>query len=298
MEYRLRRHDGAYRWVNARALPTSASPATLSASVGCCIDVTEARLKTEELAHLVEQRTAELRESTAELEDLSYSIIHDFRAPLRAMQSWSQYLAEEHGKHIDPQGHDYLQRLVTSSARMDKLVTDVLAYSAVLRTRLKLEPVDPNKVLRGMLESYPQFTPANADIKVEGVLPSVLGNEAALTQCFSHLLRNAIEFVAPGVFPSICIGADILPPIEDGAGARADPARNRVRLWVKDNGIGIRPEHQAIIFGTFQRLTKKSGGTGIGLAIVRKAAERMGGKVGVESEPGKGSRFWIELPAA
>jgi signal transduction histidine kinase len=115
-------------------------------------------------------------------------------------------------------------------------------------------------------------------------LPPVLGNVAALTQCFSNLLENAVKFAKPGHVPHIRV--------------TAEPEHDWVRIVVQDDGIGIRRDLQTRIFDLFQQVNPAYAGTGVGLAIVRKAAERMGGRVGVESEEGKGSRFWVELKAA
>jgi signal transduction histidine kinase len=124
------------------------------------------------------------------------------------------------------------------------------------------------------------------EIMLKTPLLPVLGHEASLTQCLTNLLSNAVKFVAHGVKPQVLVRTELL--------------NDTVRLWVQDNGLGIPRQAQAKIFEIFQRLHKESEyeGTGIGLAIVRKAVERMGGRVGVESEPGKGSRFWLELKSA
>lgn len=250
------------------------------------------RLRTEaELQNLnnsleqeVANRTAKLRESIEELEGFSYSITHDLRAPLRAMQSFAAILEEEAEPRLSPTDRDYLKRIITSSHRMDKLIRDVLAYSRVLRMDLRLEPLDLAALIRSILQSYPNYAPEKADIQLDGRFCQVLGNEAALTQCISNFLTNAIKFVRPGIKPKVLI--------------RAERKGERVRVWFEDNGIGISPEYLDRIFHLFQRLNRDYEGTGIGLSIVRKAVERMGGSVGVESEPGQGSRFWIELTCA
>lgn len=237
-----------------------------------------------QLEGLVTQRTAKLQETIGELEGFSYSITHDLRAPLRAMSSFSQVLEQGYGGKLDDAGKDFLRRIRESANRMDKLIQDVLQYSQVLRLDLRLEHVDADKLLRGILESYQDFQEPKAEVIIEGRLPAVLGNEAALTQCFSNLLNNAIKFVAPATKPRV--------------GISAERRGEMVRFWVTDNGIGIASQYLGKIFETFQRLETSFAGTGIGLTIVRKAVERMGGQVGVESEPGKGSRFWLELKAA
>ena len=121
------------------------------------------------------------------------------------------------------------------------------------------------------------------ELAVEGVLPAVLGHRATLGQVMGNLVSNAIKFVAPGVRPRVRI--------------RAEESGDFFRLWVEDNGIGVALEHQERIFRIFERLhgVETYPGTGIGLAIVQKGVERLGGRVGLESAPGEGSRFWIEL---
>ena len=130
------------------------------------------------------------------------------------------------------------------------------------------------------------FHPSAATIELKGSFPAVLANEAVLTQCFSNLLGNAVKFVAPGVRPRVEISSQSV-----ASGRRA-------RLFFKDNGIGIEPAAQGKIFGIFERLSNQYEGTGIGLAIVKKGVERMGGTVGLESAPGRGSTFWLELERA
>ena len=179
-----------------------------------------------------------------------------------------------------------MERISVSAARMDRLITDALEYSRSVRQELPLEEVDAGGLLRGMLDTYPELQPAKAHIQVEN-LPPVLANEAGLTQVFSNLLGNAVKFVKPGEKPEIRVRAEILADTSDSAGPRW------VRIWVEDEGIGISKEMLPRVFDMFSRGNKSFEGTGIGLALVRKVTHRMGGRTGVESEPGKGSRFWV-----
>jgi signal transduction histidine kinase len=173
---------------------------------------------------------------------------------------------------------------MTSADRMDALIRDALNYSRAVRQELPSEPVDAAALLRGMLDSYPELQPSRARIQVQGELPMVLGNEAGLTQCFSNLLSNAVKFVKPGQRPEVRIWAEQ----QDGW----------ARIWVEDNGIGIPESMLPRVFDMFSRGHTTYEGTGIGLALVRKVTDRMGGKAGVESEQGKGSRFWLKLRLA
>jgi signal transduction histidine kinase len=193
---------------------------------------------------------------------------------------------------------DFLRRIADAANRMDRLITDALQYSGIVRQHLEPEPVDADALLRGILESYPEFQPPHANIRVDGPLPLVLGNQAALTQCFSNLLGNAVKFVHPDQTPEVRVWYEAGGVERQGATDASNPHAPTVRLWFEDKGIGIEEQYHDKIWQMFQQLNKSYDGTGIGLALVRKAAERMGGRVGVESEPGKGSRFWVELTIA
>ena len=236
------------------------------------------------LEHEVTERTSQLRESIGELEGFSYSVSHDMRAPLRAMQSYSQYLLDEYSSKLDEKGVGYLHQIMRSAVRLDRLIQDVLSYTRILRSPLPMEPVDLDRLVRDIIETYPNGQPIKPEIQIKGKLPKVVGNEALLTQCVSNLLGNGAKFVSPGTTPHLEISAETM---QDAS----------IRVWFKDNGIGIAPENHERIFRLFERIhpSTQYEGTGIGLTIVRKATERMGAQVGFESELGKGSNFWIQL---
>jgi PAS domain S-box-containing protein len=299
VELRLNPEGGLARHVQLVSLTLPAEPELPAICLTSCVDLTERKAAEEalrgakdqlarinlDLEQKVHERTAELEESIGELEQFSYTITHDMRAPLRAIQGLGSLLRVEYTSSLGKVGQEYVRRISDAASRMDKLITDALQYSHAVRNRgLSLEPVDPNALLKGIVESYPQFHPPNAQVEIEGRLPWLLGNEAAMTQCFSNLLGNAVKFVAPGQLPVVRI--------------RGEHRGERVRLWFEDNGIGIDPKYHDKIWVMFQRLHSSYEGTGIGLALVRKVVERMGGRVGVESELGCGSRFWIDLKTA
>ena len=240
-----------------------------------------------ELEKVVTERTGELRETIGELEGFSYSVSHDMRAPLRAMQSYAQYVVDEYGSKLDEQGVNYLHQIMRSAVRLDQLIQDVLNYSRILHSKLPMATVDLDRLVRDIIESFPNGRPIKAEIQIKGTLPQVIGNAALLAQCVSNLLSNGAKFISAGSTPRMEVSAEAM---EDGS----------TRLWFKDNGIGIAPENHDRIFGLFERLHPVSAyeGTGIGLSIVRKAIERMGAEVGFESELGKGSNFWIQLKKA
>ena len=239
-----------------------------------------------ELEREVEERTARLQEMVGELEAVSYSIAHDMRAPLRTMMSFARLVQTEHADQLNETARHYLERIVTGSQRLDRLVIDVLTYSRVRRERLSLHPVNVDKLIEEAINTQPEFQSPSAEIEIQRPMHRVMGNEAALMQCVNNLLSNAVKFVLPDTVPRVRVWSEEI--------------NGDVRLWFEDNGIGIALEDRERIFSLFARLNPASQfeGTGVGLTIVRKAVERMSGRVGVESEPGRGSRFWIQLKKA
>jgi len=240
-----------------------------------------------ELEQVVAERTGELRETIGELEGFSYSVSHDMRAPLRAMQSFASYLVDEYRDKLDEQGVNYLHQIMRSAVRLDRLIQDVLSYTRILHTKLPLERVDLDRLVRDLVETFPNGQPIKPEIQIKGHLPHVTGNEALLAQCVSNLLSNGAKFVSPGTTPHIEISVEA---VDDAS----------IRVCFKDNGIGIAPENHNRIFRLFERInpTTQYEGTGIGLTIVRKAIERIGAQVGFESELGEGSNFWLQLRKA
>ncbi len=244
----------------------------------------EARFRME-LERLVGERTASLQEAVAQMEEFSYSVSHDLRAPLRAMQGFATALLEDYrGKVIDAEGEDYLQRIVNAGLKMDRLTRDVLVYSRIPRAEMLLREVSLNTVVSDIVQQYFHTRAELAEITVEAPLLSVRGNESFLAQAISNLVDNAVKFASKDRRLQVRI--------------RTETQLGQVRLWVEDNGIGIQNEHQQRIWGMFERIHPQDlyEGTGIGLAIVRKTIERMNGTMGVESDGATGSRFWIQLP--
>lgn len=239
-----------------------------------------------DLEKTIAEQTSQLRETIGELEAFSYSLSHDLRAPLRTMRSFTELLLANYSSQLDADGIHYLQRILASANHLDSLIQDVLNYTRILRADIKIERVDLEKLVRETIAVDPELQPRHAEIRIEGSLPPVQAAAASLEQCISNLLNNAVKFVAPGVKPEVRVRAERIGP--------------DVRLWVEDNGIGIPAKDQTRIFKMLERASDPAvyEGTGIGLAVVQKAIERMGGQKGVESEPGKGSKFWIQLRAA
>jgi signal transduction histidine kinase len=291
-EFRVLRPDGSTRWITGAARPaTIGKERETLRLIGINYDITkrkeaEAEIKSlnENLEQLVAVRTVELTEINQELEAFTYTVSHDLRAPLRAIQGFSQALVEDYADQLDDTAREYIQAIETAALRMGNLIQDLLDYSRLSRAEIRLQAVDLEWVVSQVLNDLKsEIAERQADISVIKPLPTVWAHPVTLEQAVTNLLSNSIKFTAPGKQPFLRIWAE---------------ERNKsVRLWVEDHGIGIAPEHLERIFGVFERLhgIETYPGTGIGLAIVRRAAERMNGTFGVESEVEGGSRFWIEL---
>ncbi|WP_309085679.1 PAS domain S-box protein [Chelativorans sp.] len=236
----------------------------------------------------VAARTAELSERNAELNAFAYSIAHDLRAPLRGIIGFADALAEDFADILPAEATGYLGRITAAAGRMNDLIEDLLAYSRLGQGEISPVRVDLEPLLRDILENMrTRLDERNAEVEIIRPLATPRAHYATLQQVVVNLIENAVKFVPPDRRPHVRIHT------ETHGGAW-------VRLWVEDNGIGIAPEHQTRIFNIFERLHGQGSyeGTGVGLAVVRRASERLGGKAGVESEPGSGSRFWVDLPAA
>jgi two-component system sensor histidine kinase/response regulator len=268
-------------------------PEILKTKVGVFVELWKQRRELEARAEALrilneslENRAQELSAVNRELESFCYTIAHDLRAPLRAMEGFTSLLLEDHSGEFNPEARDYGERIRASAARMDQMIQELLSYSRL--TLLEFEP-QPIRVSRAIKDAVSQLAwdleQKNVVVEIKRSSAQVLGHYSMLVQAIVNLISNAVKFVAPENRPTVTI---------------SDVRENEVvRIVVQDNGIGIAPEHQERIFRVFERLHGRDhySGTGIGLAIVEKAALRMKGRVGVESELGNGSRFWIELPA-
>jgi signal transduction histidine kinase len=236
-----------------------------------------------QLEGLVAERTAALTATNQQLEAFVSSIAHDLRAPLRAMQGLSTMLVEEAGAALNERGRGFADRINKAAQFMDRMLIDLLAFSRISQQGVELTSVNLEAVVESVLSRLQNdIQKKNACVANSGPWPAVLAHEATLAQVLFNLADNALKFVAKNAPPMLRLRTEEQPGF--------------IRVWVEDNGPGIALSHQGQIFELFTRLDgEKYAGTGIGLAIVQKGVERMGGRVGVESAAGQGSRFWFEL---
>jgi signal transduction histidine kinase/ligand-binding sensor domain-containing protein len=234
---------------------------------------------------LLQKAVADLRRSNDELAQFAYIASHDLQEPLRMVASYVSLLSRRYQGKLDPQADEFIAFAVEGSKRMQQLINDLLSYSRVTTKGKSFQTVDVNALLESVLLIM-QITIAERRARItHDPLPRVTGDPIQIEQLLQNLISNGIKYCRAGT-PEIRISVDR----QDG----------EFRFSVRDNGIGIAPEHHEKIFGIFQRLHSREeyGGTGIGLAICRKIVERHGGRIWVESEAGQGATFFFTLPAA
>jgi signal transduction histidine kinase len=239
-----------------------------------------------ELENRVSERTAQLRHSVQSLEMFGHTLAHDLRAPLRAIRSYLSVLEEDYGRALNGEGSQIIARVNTAAERMDTLINDLLTLSRISHEDVPMLPVSPGRIMAdAVITLGEEIKRTAARVEQEPMDKMVLGNPVLLRQLFENYLTNALKYTKHGVPPHIRISEERLG--------------DRVRVTVKDHGIGIPPEFRQRIFQAFTRLhTNGYTGTGVGLAIVKAAAQRMGGTVGVSSDDSPGVSFWVELAAA
>jgi PAS domain S-box-containing protein len=292
-EIRTLQKSGQTVWVRVYAHPVwNAERKELVGMYGAVQDITERKRAEEEIRKLnreleqrVAQRTAQLQAANKELESFSYSVSHDLRAPLRAINGFASIVARRHRANLNEEGRHYVDNIVQASERMGQLIDDLLTYSRLGRAGLRHEPLALGEVLAPIVSDMEtRLQQIGGTLQVESVLPTVMGDRTLVQQIFSNLFENAMTYRKVG------------NPLKIMISAQTDDGTATIR--VNDNGIGILPVYHDKIFNIFQRLhsADEYPGTGIGLATVKKSVELLGGKVWVESTMGEGSTFFVKLP--
>lgn len=282
------RKDGSRFWSSVVVTAIRDESGTLVGFSKITRDVTDRKVLLDQLREHSKELELQIREreqTNAELEAFSYSVSHDLRAPLRAIEGFTDIILHDFGGELPSEVKDSLQQIVIGAARMNELVQDLLNYSQLSRLDLKLELVNVKSAVREAWNELDRELRSRVSISVDPSLV-VKAQSAILRQVLFNLLNNAVKFTKSGVPATVEV--------------KAHKEGEHVQIDIKDDGIGIAPHHYERVFQVFERLhnSEEYPGTGIGLAIVKRGITRMGGTVGLRSELGKGSTFEIRLPSA
>ncbi|HJW27431.1 MAG TPA: ATP-binding protein, partial [Rhodocyclaceae bacterium] len=276
--------------VSARLIDYEGSPAM----IGVVLDITERKKiqkvladYQEQLEKMVATRTAQLEAANQQLQTFTYAASHDLKAPLRGIQSFSFLLEQNYREQLAGDGVFYLQHIQRSASRMGELIEDLLAHAKMEQQDLDIQPVDlPDAVRSALAERQEEIRHRQADIHVDLPPTTVVADRQGVAQALRNIVENALKYSDPATPPVIEIGA------RHGEGTCC--------LWVRDNGIGFDMAYHDRIFEVFRRLHTydEYPGSGVGLALVKKAMERMGGRVWADSAPGQGTTFHLEFRLA
>jgi len=281
--------DGTIIWTEQRNVPIYNDNGELVAIEGIARDITLRKRYEEEILKLnaqleqrVEERTAQLKEVNKELESFAYTVSHDLRAPLTGIAGFANILKQELAGKTDKNIESYIDAIIDSVKKMERLIADLLSFSQMARSQLHYTQVDFNKMVQAIIQEVTLTQKSVAQFKI-GKLPVINGDEAMLRIAFTNLISNAVKFSSKAEHPLVEIDSY--------------NQNGKTIIYVKDNGVGFDSKLQDKLFNVFQRLhsEKDFPGTGIGLALVRRIIMRHDGKVWAQSEPGKGATFYVEL---
>jgi PAS domain S-box-containing protein len=291
-EFRLKRADGEWRNIHSRGIPIRDPAGTLLEWIGVGVDVTERRRAEiriqklhDDLERRVLSRTSELEAANKELEAFSYSVSHDLRAPLRAIDGFSRILLSEHAKDLPPEAMEFLNDIRTNSRMMGQLIDDLLKFSRLSRHPIQKVRIQTAELVRVCLEELKR-SETGRDIRVKiGELPDCWADQGLLKQVWINLIANAFKYSSKRAVTEIEIGS--------GNDAAGEPY-----YFIQDNGIGFDMRYVHKLFGVFQRLHRAEDyeGAGVGLATVQRVIHRHGGNVWAEGEPNRGAKFYFTLP--
>jgi PAS domain S-box-containing protein len=276
-------------WNNPRTFSAEEKEIVSEVAGQIAIVFEQARLRSETEAHArdlekrVQKRTIELEAANKELEAFSYSVSHDLRAPLRAVDGFSRILLEEHLSELSPEAQHYLDQVRANAVQMGQLIDDLLTFSRTSRQALTKRPVDVGEIVRQVLEELQGELKGRKANVIIGDLPQCRADPAMLKRVIFNLISNAVKFTRKKEVTEIEIGSIN----NDG----------KITYYVKDNGAGFDMNYASKLFGVFQRLHTGSEyeGTGVGLAIVQRIVHRHKGRVWAESEVDKGAKFYFTL---
>lgn len=292
VETRRQTRDGAVIHASVSTAPVRNATGEITSMMSVIEDVTERKVAeaalhrlNAELEQRVAERTAQLEAKNKELETFAYSVSHDLKAPLRGIDGYSRFLQEDYAPLLDEEGQTFLANIRRATGQMSQLIDDLLTYSRLDRQKIRRVPIDLAQLVQTLLaEQQETITARAAKITLKNVDVTVMADPDGLAMALRNLLDNALKFTHDTKEPAVEIGCKVT---SEGH-----------LIWVQDNGVGFDMQFQERIFEIFQRLHRAETypGTGVGLALVRRAMARAGGTVWAESEPGKGATFYLQIP--
>jgi PAS domain S-box-containing protein len=289
VEYRVRRHDGIYRDFMVRGIPVLEDDGSVREWVGTCIDITERKKSEEDLKMLnreLQSTASELKAAYKDMESFTYAASHDLKSPLITIEGLSKIILEDYAEKLDDKGKDLLNMVSNGAKKMDRLITDLLAFSRFSTKEIVKADFNMEELAQKLVEELkPALGERTVNFEIKQ-LPSAYGDFFMIQQALLNLLTNAIKFSQPRD-PAM---------IEIGGYTESDEAI----YYVRDNGIGFDMQLSDRLFGLFQRIhsSKEVEGTGIGLVIVKNIIVKHGGRVWAEGRPDEGATFYFTLPKA
>ncbi|HZH01941.1 MAG TPA: ATP-binding protein, partial [Flavisolibacter sp.] len=297
-EVRLKSKEGEYRWHNASGEPVRDETGKVIKWIGALTDIHEQKTFAEKLEKIVQERTIALQRSNEDLQQFAHVASHDLKEPVRKVLTFGSRLKEELGKTISDRAATYLSKIEGASVRMYAMIDGVLLYSSINAMEQTKESIDLEELMENIQSDLEiQIIKKGATIKYNN-LPTLEGSSILIYQLFYNLVNNSLKFARDGVPPVIEFTAQKATS-EELTELGFHNNRNYIKLQLQDNGIGFSNEEAKKIFGTFTRLHAKDKyeGTGLGLSLCRKIAERHGGTIWAEGQPGEGATFTVLLPA-
>jgi PAS domain S-box-containing protein len=304
VEYRLRRHDGEYRWIASRGEPRYAPNGMFEGYIGSCTDINDSKMHAVILEQRINERTqalndaiVQLERSNLELAQFAYVVTHDLQEPLRKVKTFTDRLIVKASRKLAEDEKVYLEKIKNSAGRMSFLIRDVLNYSILTRSAEPFIKLDLNNIAKHVLTDFELLITQKKAVFDISDLPVIEAVHLQMNQLFNNLIGNSLKFTTPGVTPVISISSAELGR-EEIEKFKLASGKQYIRISISDNGIGFDQQYGERIFEIFQRLNgaNEYPGTGIGLALCKKIISNHKGTIHAESIPGKGASFHVILP--